>query len=400
MAGQTTRTPAPPDASRRRPPSPADRPATRGPRRDLRRHLRRLWLPLGIFAASRLVIYAVFPMARLLPGAGGDVSRYFGYWDSAWYLQVATQGYPTHLVPAPGQTNHAFFPLYPLLIRFGHNLTGLGALKVGIAINLLAAGLAMAVIWLLVERLLDSTAATRSVILLSFFPWAFIFSFAYSEGLLLLFSSVCLLALVEERWAIAGMAALLAGAERPDGILLALPCAWAALIAIRNRKEWKALLAPALAPWGLVAFFLYLQAHTGDLLANVHARAHGWQTSGVGLNVSAGLKSISVWIHNPGINPNYPGSVLSIGLFVVALVLMARWRPPAILWLYTVPVVVLGVIFDTFASLPRFALAAFPLLAAIARPIKGPWFTVVVAASAAFMAILFVLVGSTQFLTP
>jgi len=355
---------------------------------------------VGIFAASRLVIYAVYPIARLLPGAGGDVTRYFGYWDSAWYLQVATQGYPTHLVPAPGQTNHAFFPLYPLLIRLGHSLTGLGALKVGIAINLVAAGLAMAVIWLLMERLVDDTAATRTVILLSFFPWAFIFSFAYSEGLLLLFSSVCLLALLEERWAIAGVAALLAGAERPDGILLALPCAWAALVAIRDRKEWKALLAPALSPWGLVAFFVYLWVHTGDVLANVHARAHGWQTSGIGLNVSAGLKSISVWLHNPGINPNYPGSLLSIVLFVVALVLMARWRPPAILWLYTVPVVILGIVFDTFASLPRFALAAFPLLAAVARPVKGPWFTVLVAASAAFMAILFVIVGSTQFLTP
>jgi len=360
----------------------------------------RVALPLGIFAASRLLIFAVYPLARLLPGGSHAFGRYFEFWDGNWYVQTAIQGYPPQLARPPQGSNHAFFPLYPLLIRFFHNLTGASYQNVGLVINLIGAAAGMMVIWALVERLLGAGAATRSVILLSFFPWAFIFSFDYSEGLLLALSAICLLALVEEQWVIAGVAALLAGAERPDGFVLALPCAWAALVAIRRQRAWQAIVAPALSPVGILAFFLFLRARTGDFLANLHARSTGWATAGMGVNLSSGLRYLRAYLHNPLSNVNFTGTLLSLALYALALVLMVRWRPPAIIWLWTVPVVLLGIVFDTFASLPRFGLAAFPLMIAVARPLKGPWFTVVAAASAAMMALLFVVVGQTMFLTP
>ena len=93
-------------------------------------------------------------------------------------------------------------------------------------------------------------------------------------------------------------------------------------------------------------------------------------------------------------------SFLSIAFILVALGLMLWWRPPAVVWLYVLPVVVLAVWFDTYVSMARFALTAFPLLVAVVRPVKGPALYVLLGASAALMATLFIFIGSTLLLTP
>ena len=66
-------------------------------------------MPLGIFAASRLAIFGVLFFATRLPGAG-KAPRFLTAWDGGWYLLIARTGYPKSLVPAPGQSDHAFSP--------------------------------------------------------------------------------------------------------------------------------------------------------------------------------------------------------------------------------------------------------------------------------------------------
>ncbi|HLI55697.1 MAG TPA: hypothetical protein VKY26_01570, partial [Actinomycetota bacterium] len=346
----------------------AERPAATGGLPAWRWRARRWAVPLGIFAASRAAVFAVVFFALRLPIARTPgwtpVDRFFGFWDGAYYLQIAKTGYPATLAPAPVGGVHAFFPLYPLAVRFLHAATGLSFLRAGVLINLAASGLAMVVIWELVQRLSDGLTASRAVTLICFFPWAFILSMAYPEGLMLLFASVCLLALLDKQWVLAGLAALAAGAARPDGFVLAFPCAWAALVAIRQQRSWRALAAPVLAPLGLLGFFLFLQRRTGDFWANLTARNRGWSFSGIGFHPHAALKVIHAYLANPSADLNRSGSIVTMLFIAVALVLMATWRPPAILWWYVLPVVVLALVFDTYASLPRFTLEAFPLLVA------------------------------------
>lgn len=361
----------------------------------------RLGAPLGVFAASRAAVFGVLFLALRLPGSPG-ASRFLTGWDGAWYLEIARSGYPKALAAAPGQSDHAFFPLYPLAIRGVHAIGGWSWGATAVALGTVATAAAMVVIWSLVERLTDAATASRAVALMSFFPWAFVFSLAYSEGFLLLLAGICLLALLDEHWVVAGLAAGLAGAARPNGFVLALPCAWAALVAIRRRRDWRALAAPALAPLGILGFFAYLGVRTGDVLANLHARSRGWAYDGIG------------FFHHPravaaagGPAPSHPlarldhlTSYAAIGVIAVALVLMILWRPPAILWFYVVPVVALALWYDTYVSMGRFALGAFPLIVALARPVKGPAFFALIGASAALMATLFVVSGSTVLLTP
>jgi hypothetical protein len=70
-------------------------------------------------------------------------------------------------------------------------------------------------------------------------------------------------------------AAALAGLVRPTGLVLILSCGWAAVAAIRRHGSWRPAIAPLLAPAGTLAFFAYLQMHTGDWLAYAHATQRG-----------------------------------------------------------------------------------------------------------------------------
>lgn len=360
--------------------------------------MRHLAAPLGIFAVSRAALGLVLVVALKLPSALG-VTRFLAYWDGGWYLEIAKHGYPHALAAAPGQTDHAFFPLYPLLIRALHAITGSWAGS-AIVLNMAASALAVAIIYLLIERLSDGEVALRTVTLISFFPWAFIFSFAYSEGLLLLLAGVCLLALLDERWLVAGLAAAAAGAVRPNGFVLFLPCAWAAVAAFRRTRSVRPFAAPFLAPWGILGFFLFLQVRTGDFFANLDARTRGWSNHGIMIQFSKVGSVVKTYLANPLQDFNRTASLAMVVFVAICLVLMARWRPPMILWLYTVPILLLAAYYDTYASMPRFVLTAFPLFAALARPLRDGPFWAVICTSAMLMAVLFCLIGTSGWMVP
>jgi hypothetical protein len=77
-------------------------------------------LRLGLwFAASRLLILAVAGIALHVVPAGpyavhGKLVDWFRHWDADWYLSIVLCGYS---YDPHAQSNVAFFPLYPLLIR-------------------------------------------------------------------------------------------------------------------------------------------------------------------------------------------------------------------------------------------------------------------------------------------
>ena len=92
--------------------------------------------------------------------------------------------------------------------------------------------------------------------LLCLYPGSVVMSWSYSEPLLIVCAAACLLLLDARRWVLAGLAAAIATGTRPNGLALVAVCAVGALIAIRQRREWRAL-AAALAPTGSIAFFVY-----------------------------------------------------------------------------------------------------------------------------------------------
>ena len=100
--------------------------------------------------------------------------RMWAHWDGQWYLMIARQGYPY-----PQST--AFFPLYPMLVRYLGGSSVIGAL----AISWCATALAVVMLYRLVRLEFGDRVAWFSVLALLFFPTSFYTQAVYSEAIFL-----------------------------------------------------------------------------------------------------------------------------------------------------------------------------------------------------------------------
>ena len=78
---------------------------------------------------------------------------------------------------------------------------------------------------LLARRVFSASVAARAMVLFAVFPGSFVLSFAYSEAPFIVFAASCLLLLLDEQWLLAGLAAALATATRPNGVAIVFDAA-------------------------------------------------------------------------------------------------------------------------------------------------------------------------------
>ncbi|CAN5763081.1 hypothetical protein BH20ACT7_BH20ACT7_10530 [soil metagenome] len=346
-------------------------------------------LPLLAWLASRVLVVAGIAIGNRLQGTGQTVLDALHLWDGNWYLSAAA-GYATPGA-ASGQSlpqlNFAFFPAYPLMIRAVSAVPGVSPLLAAVVLNVLLGGLAVMGIWELTRRLSGRQAADRAAALVAFFPGSVVLSLVYSEPLMLTFAAGCLLALLDRRWTLAGLLALAAGATRPNGIVLAACCAWAALAALRRDGDRTALIAPLLAPLGFVGYLGWLWARTGDPTIWFRVQRDGW-----GERIDFGRRTIAeISVLAPGgeaLTPTILLQVLGLVFVVVASVLLWRWRPPAVVVVYTLGILAASLLSQTLGARPRFLLTAFPLVVAVAVVVRGWPYRLLLGVSAAGCAVL------------
>ncbi|HTP49210.1 MAG TPA: mannosyltransferase family protein [Anaeromyxobacteraceae bacterium] len=205
-----------------------------------------------------------------------------GRWDSHWYLSLARDGYQVRGPLASVQSNVAFFPLYPWLVRALEVLLPAslaGSRSLYLSALLLSNACALGALALVVRVARSTTgsaeAASRAALYLVVFPTGFVLSAAYPESLLLLLSAASFLAAARGRFASAGLLGFLAALTRPGGVAVAAPIAWLAfepLEAGREARPGKSAWA-LLPPLGLSLHAANLWRLTGDPLAIFHAQA-------------------------------------------------------------------------------------------------------------------------------
>jgi hypothetical protein len=344
--------------------------------------------PLALFAASRLAIAVALAAGAVLSPdyRFGDL---FLRWDGAWYVEAARSGYPHTLPVGPhggrGQSTVAFFPLFPLVIRSLARVTGMPLEASALVVTLGFGALATILVWLLVRRVAGSEVADRATALFCFFPGSFVLSMAYSEPLMLALAAGCLLALLSERWVIAGVAAGLATATRPNAIALVACCLWEGTRRVR-RGEWRALAAPVLAPTGMLAFFGFLWVRTGRADAWFRTQGDAWeQKFDYGRRT---LRDVGRMLQHPLADINVLIAVVCVVFLVVTGALLLRAQLPSVLLVYTAVIVFLAYTSEVTGSRPRFLLVAFPLLIPIAQKSRGVAFSVVLGSSAVLLAAL------------
>jgi hypothetical protein len=242
--------------------------------------LRRAWrapearhvLPVTI--ATRLAVLAVGFLAVATIGYRSDVDvpwRVYenealnlpARWDTGWYLGVAIEGYRWSPAQANQQQNIAFFPAYPMLMRYGSLLLARETMWTGVLISWVSFLAAMLYLFRFARERFGADAAGAAVALLACYPFAFFFSTAYTEALFLLtIVAACYHFERRELWR-AGVWGLAAGLTRPNGCLLSIVLA---LIALRplwrgGSGRWRLSAPPS--GWGEVARHLAVASAPG-----------------------------------------------------------------------------------------------------------------------------------------
>ena len=90
---------------------------------------------------------------------------------------------------------------------------------------------------------------------------------------------------------------------------------------------------------------------------------------------------------HPGM-PDY--LVPTIGLFVLvaAAILLWHWKPPAVVTIYAAVAMALVLSSGAVGARPRFFIAAFPFVVALARPARGPGFSALLGTAAGCLGLL------------
>lgn len=355
--------------------------------------------PILTFGISRLVVVVGIATAAVLQPGFGPLDLFFD-WDGAHYLYIATNGYPPLYPPGGGYLAHtAFFPMLPLLTWV---LAGIGPVSLrqaAVVVGLASAFGGMVMVARLAADTFGAEVRTRAVALLALWPGSLALTMYYSDGLLLLFGSACLLFLRKEKWLLAGLAAALATASRPTAVALGPACLFAAVMAWRRSRSLLPFVAPALAPVGALAYFGFLWARFGDFFLWFEAERVGW-----GGDYDFGRYFLTTLVPSIVQTPisrvdlalSGVAGLLAIGLFVWAL----RSGLPGEQLVYVAVILVISLGAGFGAGLPRYVLNAFPLFFVPAKRLSdqqlGAWSVV----SAGGLVLFTIIVGLREIVMP
>lgn len=139
----------------------------------------------------------------------------FANFDGAQYLIIIREGY--------NQFTQAYFPLYPLLVKFispvflnNHLLTGLLLSNLCILIGLLF-------FWKYLTLRARKISPIQIIIFLLLFPTSFFFGALYTEGLFFLLMVLVLWGLQNKKYRLVAIAGFLAALTRFVGVFLIIP---------------------------------------------------------------------------------------------------------------------------------------------------------------------------------
>jgi Gpi18-like mannosyltransferase len=295
-------------------------------------------------------------------------------WDSGWYLDIARHGYM--FIPGK-QSNVAFFPLYPYLVRFVHYFIPLphdaGWLLIGIIIANAAFLVALIYLYHLVRLDYDRSLAARVVLYLCVFPTTLFCSAVYTESLFIALVISSFYYARTGRWFVAGALSAAAALARAPGILLVFPLTFEYFS--QTEFNWRRgkpdVLSLTLAPIALLGHLTLLRWQFGDW--NVISKTETLQ----GWNRHFTFPWTTLFRAFPTITTfnGYHGAFeffFTIALLVLVIFACFRFRPSYAI--YSVISLLFIVSWGTLLSAPRFGLMIFPAIMGLALLGQNAWF--------------------------
>ncbi|GAC1640782.1 MAG: hypothetical protein NVS4B12_02470 [Ktedonobacteraceae bacterium] len=325
----------------------------------------------------------------------------WSHFDTGFYLDIAQSGYWGR-ASLHGQSNWAFFPLYPLLIRllaFPFSTSQHHPyLFAGLLVTNISAFIAIIYFYKLTSHELTTHIASKAVLYLAFFPMSFFLSAVYPEALFLAISVACVYYARMHRWWLAGFIGGLASLTRPQGVLLLVVVAWeywqvmaeqhvplqgqqqgffvsiqawlrsrflGLWMALRTLSFWRGTVALLQVPLGLALFCIYGNWQVGSFLPFEITERNGW-----GRHFIDPVSSlISILTQPRPANPYdwsfYGLSVLVIVSFLLLIVPIFR-KLPAIYGIFALVFIIMPLCTTSTQSSARFYMEVFPVYMLIA----------------------------------
>jgi len=299
-------------------------------------------------------------------------------WDGSWYRVIAEQGYPADLPLTESgevaQRAWASYPLFPMFARGLMGITGVGFPMAATAVAL-TSGLGAAVLMVrLFARYAPPAVALAAMALWALQPAAPTLQIAYTESLAVLVLVAFFLALVERRWLLVGVFAVVLGFTRPIALPLAVVVG---IVVLGEAHTWwsgrtRAPLSSLVAPVGALVVTGLSGLIWPTLVSLRTGRADAYAETMAAWRAGHEIVPFRPWIDNTAIllfpDSSQPRlyAALAVAALTVLIVLAAvgPWaaRLPLALriWIVAYPAY-LGAVLDVGTSLVRYAIPLFPL---------------------------------------
>lgn len=243
-------------------------------------------LILSSILVSRILIYAVFQIWLLEGNSNHNIFAALNKWDASWYYSIMAKGYD--LIPYGNDggdaANWAFFPLYPMMIRYIGRIIKIDMVTMGSIVSTVFFILSLIIGYLyIVETRRNKKLGIFYVLIMTFGMYSFYFSIVYTEALYIFLLSLSLYLLYKKKYILMGIIGALLSATRNMGVMLvfAVAAQYTAEYLKRDDKSITGyfvtafkkpdfLLGISLIPAGLFSYMTYLKRLTGDYLAFAH----------------------------------------------------------------------------------------------------------------------------------
>ena len=261
------------------------------------------------------------------------------------------------------ESPHAFFPLYPMLGRGLHLLTGLDPIWTLSAIAWIAFVFALPLFGEECRRRLGPERAGGPLPFLLLYPVAFFFAAAYTESVFFLLLLLAFRLIRTGRPAAAVLVGLLLGLTRAPAAAVGPALGLAYALETPGRRRWPVAAALAAAPLaGVLAYVYGIGWWAGE--PGLFFRAMGaWEHRATDpLGGIVGFLSQQVDLFASGVLLRHPGAIAPLGHFLLfaalAVVQVRRGRYSDAAW--TAGVLGLAFLTGTTNGVPRYTSTIFP----------------------------------------
>jgi Mannosyltransferase (PIG-V) len=333
--------------------------------------------------------------------------------DANWFMFIAQHGYSRNNATA------AFYPGYPMLVRYVGDLCGGHLLLAAYLVSNLALLAALILLYRLTELEYDQASGRRAVLYLAIYPTAVFLFGLYSESLFLFFAVAAFYLARRGHWWWAGLVGIGATLTRSIGLVVALALAVEAVHQTvedrrRESQNTRSPLRLTATVVGRLACSVIPLAGTAGYLLFWQLRYHDWNRS-ITLEKTWWHRTFtlpweSLWqgyllaLHHAQISDGarwtYDFVFVATGL-VLAIGVLFRTRPVYAVYTWGS---ILGFLSESVTGRPlvsdaRYMVTLFPLVWTMARLGRRPgWHEAFVALSAASMAIIAWLFLTTKFI--